>query len=197
MPRPSAYVSSFSVIVPTNSSGRLSSACRSATTPSTCGAVGQLARRVDRGAGLARCATRRPRRSSPARSRSGPSPCDSSRRPDSRRCSAIRSRIVRGFCPFSLSSSAGTSGGGGGGGVPSMFSRIHLPRTTGDVRSACDVSARMLPWPEQPLPRLVGDRHAAELAAVDVRDAVVPREPLVDERVVGASADRARCGPRA
>ena len=35
-----------------------------------------------------------------------------------------------------LSFSAGTSGGGGGGGVPRMFSRIHLPRITGDVRVA-------------------------------------------------------------
>ena len=38
--------------------------------------------------------------------------------------------------------------------------------------------------PEQPFPRLVGDRHAAEVAAVDVGDPVVPRQPLVDERVV-------------
>ena len=37
-----------------------------------------------------------------------------------------------------------------GGGVPRMFSRIHLPRTTGEVRVACDVSARMLPWPSSP-----------------------------------------------
>ena len=49
-------------------------------------------------------------------------------------------------------------GGGGGGGVPSRFSRIHLPRTTGEVRSACDVTIRMLPLPEQPLPRFVGQR---------------------------------------
>ena len=40
--------------------------------------------------------------------------------------------------------------------------------------------------PEQPLSGLVGDRHAAKTAAVDVRNAVVPRQPLVDERVVGA-----------
>ena len=41
--------------------------------------------------------------------------------------------------------SAGTFGGGDGGGVPSRFSRIHLPRTTGDVRSGYDVTVRMLP----------------------------------------------------
>ena len=35
-----------------------------------------------------------------------------------------------------LSSSAGTFGGGGGAGVPRMFSRIQLPRMTGEVRLA-------------------------------------------------------------
>ena len=40
---------------------------------------------------------------------------------------------------------------------------------------------------EQPAARAVRPkRHAPEVAALDVRDAVVPREPLVDERVVGA-----------
>ena len=37
---------------------------------------------------------------------------------------------------------------------------------------------------------------AAEVAAVDVRDAVVPRQPLVDERVVGRQQVERRCGPR-
>ena len=54
-----------------------------------------------------------------------------------------------------FSSSGGTFGGGGGGGVPSMFSSIHLPRSTGDVRSAYDVTVRMLPWPSRPA-RVVG-----------------------------------------
>ena len=82
--------------------------------------------------------------------------------------------------------SDGTSAGGGGTGSPSRFSSTHLPRSTGDVRSACDVTARMLPWPSSAAARVVGHRHAAELAAVDVGDAVVPRQPLVHERVVGA-----------
>ena len=38
---------------------------------------------------------------------------------------------------------------------------------------------------EQPLARIVGQRHATELASVHVRNAVVPGEPFVDERVVG------------
>ena len=85
-----------------------------------------------------------------------------------------------------LSFSAGTSGGGGGGGVPSRFSRIHLPRITGDVRVAYDVTVRMLPCRSSP-PRALSSSSvdAAEAAAVDVRNAVVLREPLVEERVVG------------
>ena len=39
---------------------------------------------------------------------------------------------------------------------------------------------------EQPLAALVGHRHAPEVAAVDVVDAVVARQLLVQERVVGA-----------
>ena len=50
---------------------------------------------------------------------------------------------------------------------------------------------------EQPAPRLVGERHAPEVAAVDVRDAVVPREPFVDVCVVGVEQVDARCDPRA
>ena len=96
----------------------------------------------------------------------------------------------------SLSSSGGTSAGGGGGGVPSRLSSIHLPRTTGEVRSACDVTVRMLPLPEQAAARLVGERDAAELAPVDVRDAVVLRQPLVDEGVVGRQQVEDAADPR-
>ena len=98
----------------------------------------------------------------------------------------------------SSASARGTFGGGGGGGVPRRFSRIHLPRTTGEVRSGYEVTVRMLPCPSSPPRTLSGsERDAPEVAALDVRDAVVPRQPLVQERVVGASAGRARCGPRA
>ena len=38
---------------------------------------------------------------------------------------------------------------------------------------------------EQPAARLIRDGHLAEVAAVDVGDPVVLRQPLVDERVVG------------
>ena len=60
-----------------------------------------------------------------------------------------------------------------------------MPRRTGDVRFGDDVTVRMLALSEQAAPRLVGQRHAAEVIAVDVGDAVVARQPFVDERVVG------------
>ena len=94
-------------------------------------------------------------------------------------------------------SSAGTFGGGGGGGVPRMFSSSHLPRSTGDVRFGYDVTVRMLPWPSRPPRGSSVERDAAEVAAVDVRNAVVPRQPLVDERVVGGQQLERRCDPRA
>ena len=56
---------------------------------------------------------------------------------------------------------------------------------------------------EQAAARLVGHRHAAEVAAGHARDAVVARQALVDERVVGrqqvehAAGSRAACWRRA
>ena len=103
------------------------------------------------------------------------------------RCCAIAraSSAACRVCAF-VSLSAGTSGGGGGGGVPSRFSSIHLPRSTGDVRCGYDVTVRMLPCPSRP--RRGAARSSVtrrKSVAVDVRDAVVLRQPLVDERVVG------------
>ena len=66
-----------------------------------------------------------------------------------------------------------------------MFSSSHLPRTTGEVRVAYEVTVRMLPWPSRPRRGLVGKRDAPEVTAVDVRDAVVAGQPLVHEGVVG------------
>ena len=61
------------------------------------------------------------------------------------RCCTMRSRIDSTLPSGVRSGSWGTSGGGGGGGDPSTFSRIHLPRWTGDVRSGYDVTVRMPP----------------------------------------------------
>ena len=102
------------------------------------------------------------------------------------RCCAIRSRIDRTRLRHRSLQKSPTFGGGGGGGIPSTFSRIHLPRSTGEVRSGYDVTVRMLPCPSNPHRGLSCPRVAPEVAALDVGNAVVPREPLVDERVVGA-----------
>ncbi len=55
------------------------------------------------------------------------------------------------FCPGGgFSGKGGTLGNGGCGGVPRMFVRIHLPRTTGEVLLAYEVTARILPWLSSP-----------------------------------------------
>src|SRR5262245_14821909 len=72
------------------------------------------------------------------------------------RCAVWRSRTEGSFSPvvFSLvvpaSFRGGTLAGGDGGGVPRSTSRIHFPRTTGDVRVAMDVSVNTLAWPSRP-----------------------------------------------
>ena len=84
----------------------------------------------------------------------------------------------------SASGRGGTLGGGGGGGAPRMLSSRNLPRTTGEVRVEYDVTVRMLPWPSNPRRRGSLDRHAPEVTAVHVREAVEFRQPFIDERVV-------------
>ncbi len=68
------------------------------------------------------------------------------------RCCSMRSRTesVRPPAVSFVWSRPGTFGGGAGGGEPSSTSMIHLPRSTGDVRSAIEVSASTLPWPRMP-----------------------------------------------
>ena len=70
--------------------------------------------------------------------------------------------------------------------MPSRLSSTHLPRTTGDVRLAADVTVRMLPWPSSPRRgSFAGERHAADAAAANARHPVVPRQALVHKREVG------------
>ena len=53
------------------------------------------------------------------------------------------------------------------------------------MRLAYDVTVRMLPWPSRPRRCSSVTANAPEVAPPHARDAVVPRQPLVDERVVG------------
>ena len=66
------------------------------------------------------------------------------------RCCTMRSRIESTLPSALRSRRSGTFGGGGGGGAPRMFSRIHFPRITGDVRFGYAVTVRMLPCPSSP-----------------------------------------------
>ena len=102
------------------------------------------------------------------------------------RCSSIRSRTDRTLPSFEppVSSSAGTLGGGGGGGEPSMTCITHLPRCTGEVRSATEVIIRMLPWVRMPR-RVGGSGTRRNSVPVTLGIAVVPGQPLVHEGVVG------------
>ena len=62
-----------------------------------------------------------------------------------RRCDSTRSRTDVGFVTGALSSSAGTFGGGIGSGSPISVVRMYLPRMTGEVRVATDVTDSTLP----------------------------------------------------
>ena len=66
------------------------------------------------------------------------------------RCCSIFCRTEVGCCAPSFSGSGGTFGGGRGAGVPRRFSRTHLPRATGEVRFATEVTSRKLDWPSKP-----------------------------------------------
>ncbi len=95
-------------------------------------------------------------------------------------------------------SSSGTFGGGGGGGVPSICSSTHRPRFTGDVRVGLDVTVSTLACVSTP-PRLVAGVSSTRTNSSSLagrprlrarpfrpcRDAVVPRQRLVQVREVG------------
>ena len=61
------------------------------------------------------------------------------------RWASSRSRTELVFAPSAPPRFVSTPGGGTGAGVPSRFSSTHLPRTTGEVRVAIDVTVSMLP----------------------------------------------------
>ena len=147
--RPMPYISNFCVIVPTTASGRLSSALRKLDGPSSIvPSTSWLDGSIENPASMVR--------HWPVPSKfSSESPIGSmilwqAAHTGLLRCSSIRSRTEAGFAPTTDSLRGGTFGGGSGGGLPRIFSRIHLPRWTGEVRLAFEVTSSMLPWPRRP-----------------------------------------------
>ena len=116
------------------------------------GPVWQRCRRIDRRCALGRRATCRWRRNFRARSRADPSGRGSWRRPGCSDAAPGARGPTRPARRLLVLFSGGTLAGGGGGGAPRRLSRTHLPRSTGEVRVACEVTVRMLPWPSRPPP---------------------------------------------
>ena len=98
-----------------------------------------------------------------------------------------------------LSSSGGTFGGGSGGGVPRMFSSTHTPRLTGDVLNSRPGDRQNASLAQQPstVVQFRSERHAPELGAVNIGNAIMLGEPVIEKRVVCGQEDPGRCGPRA
>ena len=94
------------------------------------------------------------------------------------------SRTVCAFSPSLFSLNASTSGGGAR--RRRADDVLEDPRAAQHRRRAIGVRRRHqdAALAEQAPAIRIGQRHAAELIAAHVRNAVVQREPLVDERVV-------------
>ena len=91
-----------------------------------------------------------------------------------------------------------TPGGGRGTGAPNKClhdKRATLNRRGSVARGGDGENAALAENP--PARRVLRQRDAAHVAAVDTRNAVVPREPLVHDTCSSNRADRRRCGPRA
>ena len=71
--------------------------------------------------------------------------------------------------PTLASSSRGTPAGGSGGGAFSTFSRIHLPRSTGEVRVAYDDTVSTLAWVRIAAAAACRELDAPELRALHAR----------------------------
>ena len=104
-----------------------------------------------------------------------------------------RSEVVCGAAFFSLS--GGTFGGGSGAGESSIFSKTHLPRATGDVRLATEVTSRKLDWPSRPR-RIFFESRRAGIGCRELR-ASRNAPPGARRRTCNPrSADPLHCDPR-
>ena len=184
-------------MVPTNCSGCFSSACAKADRAVDFRSIGQLTGCIDRRRPLPWCATPRSRRSSRARSPSGSITDGSSRR---RGSSGAPPGAREPIAPFASS--------------PFSVSARHIrrrrwrrrPQNVFENPLAAENRRRSVrirgdrqhaALAEQAAAILVGQRHAPELAAVDIRECRSAAPAARSRTCSSRSADRARCGPRA
>ena len=185
--RPTAYIMSFSVKARANASGSPNSACA------------QLGRAIDRDARSAAPSWRRSAPSPPVHVAPAADGVEVLERETDRidhamalvaagfvRCCSSRARSVFGFSPLGLRQdryrhrAAAASAA-----CPSVCPSTHAPRSTGDVRSPYDVRISTAPLPSRPHRRGSSSVTRRNCGPQHRGDAVVPREPLVQERVVG------------
>ena len=81
-------------------------------------------------------------------------------------------------------------GGGGGGGAPRTFSSTHLPRFTGEVRVGLRGHRQDARLREHAAARAVGQLTRRNRSPATPGDAVVLRQPLVDEREAASRKSR-------
>src|SRR5439155_1199360 len=67
--------------------------------------------------------------------------------------------------------------------VPNRFSKIHLPRFTGEVRVGFEVTVRMLAC-EDASALVVRQMHSLKLISADAFNSVMPSQPLVQKREI-------------
>ena len=173
-------------MVPTNASGRLSSACRRLAGPFDRRAIHQLAGGIDRHPESVGAPLADRRRSSRARARSGSMILWHAAHTGFARCSSIRSRTEAACrAPRILLERRNVRRRQRRRACPAYFpgSTCRAARATCDWRF--EVTSSMLPWPSRPRRASSGTVTRRKSAAVDVRNAVVLRQTLVHERVVG------------
>src|SRR5947209_5726553 len=149
MPRPRAYVISFSVKTPVKISGFFTSACLKATGPFTFTPLNKVPEGsiFTPSSSVLHCPTASKfSREKPIGSMALWQPAQVGLL----RCCSMRTRKVVGLPLSDFSLRAGIFGGGGFGGNPTIFVKIHFPRLTGEVRVVLEVNVRILACPSNP-----------------------------------------------
>ena len=81
--------------------------------------------------------------------------------------------------------------------MPRIFSRTHLPRATGEVRFATEVTSRKLAWPSKPAARVVRSRGPGGSGCREHPECRSASPASRPRKCNPRSADRPRCDPRA